>query len=56
MKNNVFITDDFDVVSLLCLKQAKLGGLSMLCSTITVYNEFKKISYCLKYLFKTVSR
>ena len=52
-----FHTDSSDVVSLLCLKQAKLGGLSMLCSTITVYNEFKKkYPTLLKYLFKPISR
>ena len=52
-----FHTDSSDVVGLLCLKEAKHGGISMLSSTITVYNEFKlKFPNLLKYLFKPISR
>ena len=36
-----FHTDSSDAVGLLCLIEAKSGGTSMLCSTITLYNEFK---------------
>ena len=52
-----FHTDSSDVVGLLCLKQARSGGISMLASTITVYNEFKlQFPNLLKYLFKPISR
>lgn len=34
-----FHTDSCDVVGLLCLQPAKEGGLSMICSSATVYNE-----------------
>lgn len=52
-----FHTDSCDAVGLLCLKEAKSGGTSMLCSTITVYNEFKmKYPDLLKFLFKPLSR
>ena len=52
-----FHTDSCDVVSLLCINKAKSGGISMLCSAITVYNEFKiKYPDLLKYLFMPVSR
>ncbi len=52
-----FHTDSSDVVGLLCLKEAKYGGISMLSSTLTVYNEFKlKFPNLLKYLFKPISR
>ncbi len=52
-----FHTDSSDAVSLLCLKEAKSGGVSMLCSTITIYNQFKKkYPHLLKYLFQPFSR
>ena len=52
-----FHTDSCDAVSLLCIREAKRGGTSMLCSTITVYNEFKKKHpELLKYLFEPISR
>ena len=52
-----FHTDSSDVVGLMCLKEARHGGISMLASTITVYNEFKsKFPHLLKYLFKPISR
>ncbi len=34
-----FHTDSSDVVGLLCLREAKEGGESLLVSTITIYNE-----------------
>jgi len=34
-----FHTDSCDIVGLLCLQPAKEGGLSMICSSATVYNE-----------------
>lgn len=37
-----FHTDSCDIVSLLCLKTAKSGGLSSLTSSMTVYNEMAK--------------
>ena len=37
-----FHTDSCDVVGLLCLKDAKKGGSSMLASSVTVYNEIAK--------------
>ena len=52
-----FHTDSSDVVGLMCLKEARHGGISMLASSITVYNEFKsKFPHLLKYLFKPISR
>lgn len=36
-----FHTDTTDVVGLLCLKAARSGGLSMLVSTATLYNEMR---------------
>ena len=52
-----FHTDSCDAVGLLCLRGAKSGGMSMLCSTITLYNEFKiKYPDLLKYLFNPISR
>jgi hypothetical protein len=37
-----FHTDSCDIVSLLCLKTAKAGGLSSLTSSMTVYNEMAR--------------
>lgn len=37
-----FHTDSCDIVSLLCLKAAKSGGLSSLTSSMTVYNEMAR--------------
>lgn len=37
-----FHTDSCDIVSLLCLKTAKSGGLSSLSSSMTVYNEMAR--------------
>jgi len=37
-----FHTDSCDIVSLLCLKTAKSGGLSSLTSSMTVYNEMAR--------------
>lgn len=37
-----FHTDSTDVVGLLCLREAKEGGDSLLVSTVTLYNEMQK--------------
>ena len=37
-----FHTDSTDVVGLLCLKEAKQGGDSLLASTVTLYNEMQR--------------
>ena len=34
-----FHTDSCDIVALLCVKQAKAGGLSSIASSVTIYNE-----------------
>ncbi len=38
-----FHTDSVDVVGLLCLKEAMEGGRSMLVSTVSLYNEMRKL-------------
>ncbi len=38
-ERQTFHTDSCDIVSLLCLKTARRGGLSALVSSVTVYNE-----------------
>jgi len=51
-----FHTDSCDVVGLLCLIEAKEGGLSLLASTVTIYNEIQKHRPDLiNYLFDPVS-
>ena len=37
-----FHTDSTDVVGLLCINQAKLGGTSLLASSVTLYNEITR--------------
>lgn len=39
-ERQTFHTDSADVVGLLCLKQSKSGGESLLVSAVTIYNEF----------------
>ncbi len=52
-----FHTDSCDVVGLLCLKEAKEGGKSMLASSVTIYNEMSKRSPNLaKLLFDPIAR
>ena len=52
-----FHTDSCDVVGLLCLKEAKEGGKSMLASSVTIYNEMSKRSPDLvKALFEPIAR
>ncbi|MEL7000070.1 MAG: TauD/TfdA family dioxygenase, partial [Pseudomonadota bacterium] len=40
-KRQTFHTDSTDVVGLLCLRNAKSGGDSLLVSTLTLYNEMR---------------
>lgn len=42
-ERQTFHTDSSDVVGLLCLKTAKSGGLSLLVSSSTIYNEMRKM-------------
>ena len=52
-----FHTDSCDVVGLLCLKEAKEGGKSMLASSVTIYNEMSKRSPRLaNALFEPIAR
>jgi hypothetical protein len=37
-------TDSCDIVGLMCLKTAKSGGLSSLVSSVTIYNEMRRIA------------
>ena len=41
-ERQTFHTDSADVVGLLCLKTAKTGGVSLLVSASTIYNEMRK--------------
>src|SRR5579872_7282501 len=41
-ERQTFHTDSVDVVGLMCLKTAKSGGLFMLVSSTTIYNEMQK--------------
>ena len=41
-KRQTFHTDSTDVVGLLCLREAKEGGDSLLVSTLTLYNEMRR--------------
>lgn len=41
-ERQTFHTDSSDVVGLICLNQAKQGGVSLLVSAVTIYNEFLK--------------
>lgn len=41
-ERQTFHTDSADVVALICLKQSKAGGESLLVSAETIYNEFLK--------------
>jgi hypothetical protein len=41
-ERQTFHTDSSDVVGLLCLKTAKSGGLSLLVSSTTIFNEMRK--------------
>ncbi|MEM6662864.1 MAG: TauD/TfdA family dioxygenase, partial [Pseudomonadota bacterium] len=40
-RRQTFHTDSTDLVALLCLKEAMHGGDSLLCSTVTLYNEMR---------------
>jgi hypothetical protein len=40
-ERQTFHTDSADVVGLLCLQTAKAGGLSLLCSSTTIFNEVR---------------
>jgi hypothetical protein len=52
-----FHTDSCDVVGLLCLREAKEGGKSMLASSVTIYNEMSKRSPDLaEALFEPIAR
>ena len=52
-----FHTDSCDVVGLLCLREAKEGGKSMLASSVTIYNEMSKRSPDLaQALFEPIAR
>ena len=52
-----FHTDSCDVVGLLCLKEAKEGGKSMLASSVTIYNEMSRRNPDLvKALFEPIAR
>lgn len=42
-ERQTFHTDSADVVALLCLNQARQGGDSLLVSTVTIYNEMRKV-------------
>jgi hypothetical protein len=42
-ERQTFHTDSCDIVSLLCLKTAKSGGLSALVSAVSIYNEFRRL-------------
>jgi len=41
-ERQTFHTDSCDVVGLMCLQQAKLGGLSSLVSSTTIFNEMRR--------------
>ena len=41
-ERQTFHTDSSDIVGLLCLKKARLGGESLLVSAVTIYNEMLK--------------
>jgi hypothetical protein len=41
-QRQTFHTDSTDVVGLMCLREAKEGGLSQLVSTVTIYNEMQR--------------
>ena len=41
-ERQTFHTDSSDVVALLCLKKAKLGGRSLLVSAYTIFNEMRR--------------
>jgi hypothetical protein len=52
-----FHTDSCDVVGLLCLREAKEGGKSMLASSVTVFNEMsKRCPRLVRELFKSIAR
>lgn len=41
-ERQTFHTDSADIVALLCLQEARAGGLSALVSSVTLYNEMRK--------------
>jgi len=41
-ERQTYHTDSCDVVALLCLQSAKLGGLSSLVSSVTIFNEMRR--------------
>jgi hypothetical protein len=41
-ERQTFHTDSCDIVALACLQDAKLGGQSLICSALTVWNEILK--------------
>ena len=50
-----FHTDSCDVVGLLCLKEAKEGGDSMLASSVAAYNHISRVGELAAALFEPVS-
>ena len=54
-ERQTFHTDSCDIVSLLCLKTAKVGGQSALVSSMTIYNEmFNRRPDLLRLLFEPI--
>ena len=55
-ERQTFHTDSTDIVGLLCLKDAKSGGLSVLVSAVTIFNEMRRRRPdLLKLLFEPVA-
>ena len=55
-ERQTFHTDSADVVGLLCIKQSKSGGESLLVSAVTIYNEFlERRSDLLPRLFDSIA-
>lgn len=49
----IFHTDGADIIGLLCLKTAKAGGVSRICSSVHVYNEILRREPALTPLLET---
>ncbi len=43
-ERQTYHTDSCDIVGLMCLKTAKSGGLSSLVSSVTIYNEMRRVA------------
>ena len=55
-QRQTFHTDSCDTVGLLCLKEAKQGGDSLLAATLTLYNEMvKRRSDLVPYMFEPIA-